>query len=213
MRGATSRAGRLSTVILLIILSIARAAAGADDEGWTIAPSDSSVVIHVGKTGLFSAAGHTHEVTAPAVSGKIRFDPQRIEQAAIELTFDAVALKVSPKGEPPDDVPKVQETMVSAKVLDVARYPTIAFRSRQITVENRRDGELRLRVSGTLTLHGVGRPVAGPVDVKLSSDHLSASGTLIVKQTEFGIEPVSAGLGTVRVKNEVTVVYAFTARR
>jgi polyisoprenoid-binding protein YceI len=64
-----------------------------------------------------------------------------------------------------------------------------------------------------LTLHGVSRTVGGPVDVKLSGDRLTGSGTVTVKQTEFGIEPVSAGLGTVKVKDEVTVTYTFTARR
>jgi polyisoprenoid-binding protein YceI len=149
---------------------------------------------------------------APAVSGTIRFDSQRIEQSTIELTFDAKALKVSAKGEPPEDVPKVQETMLSATVLDVAKYPTIVFRSRQIAIDSRRDNDLRLRITGVLTLHGVSRTVGGPVDVKLSTDRLTGSGTLVVKQTEFGIEPVSAGLGTVKVKDEVTVTYTFVAR-
>jgi hypothetical protein len=36
---------------------------------------------------------------------------------------------------------------------------------------------------------------------------------LIVKQTSFGIKPVSVGLGSVKVKDEVTVRYTFTAHR
>jgi polyisoprenoid-binding protein YceI len=110
-------------------------------------------------------------------------------------------------------VPKVQETMVSERVLDVAMYPTIVFRSREIVVARRIEGQLRLRVGGTLTLHGVTRLIAGPVDVTLAADQLIGTGTLIIKQTDFGIEPVSAGLGTVKVKNEVAVSYTFTAQR
>lgn len=140
-------------------------------------------------------------------------DPQRMEQATIALSFNASALKVSGKGEPPDDVPKVQQTMLSEKVLDVAKYPTIEFRSRQIAVENRSGNHVRLGVVGDLTLHGVTRQIKGPVDVDVSAERLTASGTLIVRQTQFGIEPVSAGLGTVKVKDEVTVRYTFTARR
>jgi polyisoprenoid-binding protein YceI len=203
----------LAVAVLVPIICIWQPAISADEQAWTIAAGDSAVRIHVGKSGVFSAAGHTHEVMAPAVSGTVRFDPQRIEQAAIELTFDARALKVSGKGEPPADVPKVQETMLSEKVLDVAKYPTIVFRSRQISVASRNGGDLRLKVAGTLTLHGVTRPVSGPVDVKVSTDRLTGSGTLTVKQTEFGIEPVSAGMGTVKVKDEVAVSYTFTAHR
>ena len=180
---------------------------------WTIQAAASEVVIHVRRGGLLSAAGHDHEIIAPAVAGKVRMEPQRIEQATIELTFNASALKVSAKGEPPDDVPKVQQTMLSEKVLDVAKYPTIVFRSRQISVENRSASHMRLRVAGDLTLHGVTRPITGPVDVDISAGRLTAAGNLIVRQTHFGIEPVSAGLGTVKVKDEVTVRYTFTARR
>jgi hypothetical protein len=61
----------------------------ADDQVWKITAGGSAVRIHVGKSGLFSAAGHTHEVIAPAVSGIVRFDPERPEHASIELTFDA----------------------------------------------------------------------------------------------------------------------------
>jgi polyisoprenoid-binding protein YceI len=107
----------------------------------------------------------------------------------------------------------VQETMLSENVLDVAKYPTIAFRSRQIAVENRAGNHVRLRVVGDLTLHGVSRQIESPVDVNLSADRLTATGTLAVSQTQFGIKPVSAGLGTVKVKDEVTVSYTFTAHR
>jgi polyisoprenoid-binding protein YceI len=199
--------------ILASGLCLSQTAVFGDEQLWAIAPAESQVRIHVGKSGLFSAAGHTHEVLAPALSGQVRFDPEQIERAAIEITFDAKALKVSPEGEPPADVPKVQETMVSDRVLDVAKHPTIQFRSQQVAVESRNGGELRLRVGGMLTLRGVTRPAGGPVVVKLSADRVTGSGTLTVKQTDFGIEPVSAGLGTVKVKNEVTVTYTFTARR
>ncbi|HEV8316756.1 MAG TPA: YceI family protein [Vicinamibacterales bacterium] len=209
-------AGLLSSAtraLLILCVCALPQSAGADQDVWTIQAKGSEVRIHVRRGGLLSAAGHEHEVIAPAVTGKVRMDPQRIEQATIDLTFNASALKVSGKGEPPDDVPKVQETMLSENVLDVAKYPTIAFRSRQIAVENRAGNHVRLRVVGDLTLHGVSRQIESPVDVNLSADRLTATGTLAVSQTQFGIKPVSAGLGTVKVKDEVTVSYTFTAHR
>ena len=185
----------------------------AQEQNWVVTPSGSEVRIHVDKSGVFSFAGHTHEVIAPALAGTIRFDQQRVEQAAIELTFDASALTVSATGEPPEDVPKVQETMLSDKVLDVAKYPTIVFRSRQIVVETRTGGQMRLRVAGALTLHGVTRPIEGPANVNLAGDQLTGAGTLVINQTSFNIKPVSAGLGSVKVKDEVTVGYTFAAHR
>jgi len=185
----------------------------AQTQEWTVVPEQSSVRIHVGKSGLFSVAGHTHEVTAPSLSGTVRFDAERVEGGVIDLSFSAAALKVTGEGEPADDVPKVQETMVSEKVLDVAKYPTIVFKSRQIAVRRRSPGLLELRVVGDLTLHGTTRSIEAPVNVKLASSTLTGSGTTSIKQTDFGIQPVTAGLGAVRVKDEVSVTFSFVARR
>jgi hypothetical protein len=40
---------------------------------------------------------------------------------------------------------------------------------------------------------------------------LTADGRLIVKQTDYGIEPVTAGVGTGRVKDEVAIEFTLTA--
>jgi len=68
-----------------------------------------------------------------------------------------------------------------------------------------------LRVIGDITLHGVTRRIEVPADVKLGSDRLTGTGTVMIKQTAFGITPVSAGLGTVKVRDEVSVSFTFTA--
>ncbi len=205
----------LRTVRLALAVCVSGLArwSAADVQVWTVVPQSSDVRIQVGKSGLLSVAGHPHEVIAPAVSGTIRFDRQRPEQAEIDLTFDASHLKVTGKGEPAGDVPQVQQTMVSDKVLDVGKYPTIVFRSRQIEVRTRGADQMRLRVAGDLTLHGVTRPIDGPVDVKLSADRLVGTGSVNIKQTNFGIQPITAGLGAVKVKDEVSVTFTFTAER
>src|SRR5438045_2592422 len=154
---------RMSRLALAVCVSGLARWSAADVQVWTVVPQSSDVRIQVGKSGLLSVAGHTHEVIAPAVSGTIRFDRQRPEQAQIDLTFDASRLRVTGKGEPAGDVPQVQQTMVSDKVLDVGKYPTIVFRSRQIEVRTRDADRMRLRVAGDLTLHAVTRPVAWPL--------------------------------------------------
>jgi polyisoprenoid-binding protein YceI len=185
----------------------------AETQVWLIAADRSTVRISVGKSGLFGGAGHTHEVVAPALSGSVQLDPGSLQRAGITLTFDASALRVTGEGEPAKDVPEVQRVMLSEKVLDVAKYPTILFQSRQIDVERDAGGQAHVRVTGDMTLHGVTRRIDVPVDVTLGRDDLTGTGTLTIKQTEFGITPVSAGLGTVKVRDEVSVSFAFTARR
>jgi len=129
------------------------------------------------------------------------------------VTFEATALKVTGKGEPSEDVPEVQRVMLSDQVLDVKRHPTITFQSRQVSVVKQSANQMTLGITGDLTLHGVTRPLAVPVTVQLGADGLRATGRTTVQQSQFGIRPVTAGAGTVRVKDDVEVVLSITARR
>jgi polyisoprenoid-binding protein YceI len=172
-----------------------------------------SVLIHVGKSGLFSFAGHDHEVAAPAVGGTITLDQAEVTKSSVSLEFDATALKVTGKGEPAEDVPEVQQVMLSDRVLDVRQYPTITFRSNRVSLVTKMADRLTVNVAGELTLHGTTRPMATRVDVSLKDATLTANGTARIRQTDFGIKPVTAGAGTVRVKDEVEVVFQVVARR
>lgn len=204
-----------SAVFLVLLVAPVLAASmisTADPATYTIDPGASQVVVHVGKTGLFSFAGHTHEVTAPVANGTIVVKPDDLAQSEVRVTFNAAELKVNGKGEPPDDVPEVQRTMESARVLDVARFEHITFVSRSIRVIARRSNRVRLRLTGDLTLHGVTKSTTSEVEADLGTDRLTATGTLIVQQTDFGIEPVTAGAGTVRVKDQVDVAFTFVGR-
>jgi polyisoprenoid-binding protein YceI len=171
----------------------------------------SRVIIHVDKTGLFSFAGHTHEIAAPAAEGAITVDPDDLSRSSVRLAFDASALKVTGRGEPAGDVPDVQQTMEGPKVLDASRFPRITFTSRRIEMLGRDGTEVRLRVAGDLTLHGVTKPETAEVTVTVTHDRVIGKGTLRVKQTDFGIQPVTAGGGTVRVRDEVEVEFTIVA--
>jgi polyisoprenoid-binding protein YceI len=120
-------------------------------------------------------------------------------------------MKVTGKGEPPEDVPEVQRVMLSERVLDVERHPKITFISEKISILQKSANHLRLRIDGRLTLRGVARPVTVPTDVNLTADHVTATGRTTVRQTDFGIKPVTAGAGTVKVKDEVEIVFTIVA--
>ncbi|HXH06731.1 MAG TPA: YceI family protein [Vicinamibacterales bacterium] len=195
-------------------------------------PARSRVLVHVGKAGLFSFAGHTHEVAAPVRTGRVEYDPADPTRSTIVLEFDAAALRVTGRGEPAGDVPEVQRTMLGPRVLDAERFPSIRFQSRAIRLAGASTGEggdraqappgetgarrgrrLSLAVTGDLTLHGVTRSVSTQVDATVDSDELVAGGRLQIRQTDFGIRPVTAGAGTVRVKDALEIEFSLVARR
>jgi polyisoprenoid-binding protein YceI len=185
---------------------------GAASRSYTIDPSQSSATIEVGKAGALSfAAGHTHEVIAPAITGTITVDTDDPTRSNVRLTIDASALKVSGKGESADDVPKVQATMLGAQVLDAQRYPKITFESTSIAVKTQTTAILAAMVTGQLTLHNVTRSITVPVTVRREGNTLTATGRFPVKQTEYGIKPVSVG-GVVSVKDAVNVSFTIAGR-
>jgi polyisoprenoid-binding protein YceI len=187
--------------------------AAQEPEALVIDPGQTAITLHVGRAGVFAFAGHDHEVVAPAMQGQITLDRPNVSRSTVSVTFDATALKVTGKGEPSEDVPEVQRVMLSDQVLDVQRHPRITFQSRQVSVVKQSANQMTLRITGDLTLHGVTRPLDVPVTVQLAADGLRANGRATVRQSQFGIRPVTAGAGTVRVKDDVEVVLSVTARR
>jgi polyisoprenoid-binding protein YceI len=169
----------------------------------------SSVVVHVGKAGAFSFAGHRHQVEAP-VSGTITADPSALSASSVDLRFASARLRVRPEGEPAGDAPKVQEVMHGPKVLDVGRFPEIRFVSRAVRGQPS-GGAYDLTIVGDLTLRDVTRELLVPVRVRVEGRTLTAVGKMTLRHDQFGMRPVSAAAGTVKVANELRVEFAIVA--
>jgi polyisoprenoid-binding protein YceI len=180
------------------------AIAGAEATTYAVDTAKSAVRIHVGKSGAFSFAGHKHEVDAP-VSGTITADAAALGASRVDLTFAGAAMRVLPDGEPAGDAPKVEEIMKSAKVLDVARFPDVRFVSKAVTGQPGPGGRYELRVAGELLLHGVTRAIDLPMTVSVDGRTLTATGRATIRHDQFGMTPVSAGGGTVKVANDVVI--------
>jgi polyisoprenoid-binding protein YceI len=200
-------------LVALILIGLV-CAPRAQDSGTFKIRTGTNVTVQVSKSGLLSFAGHDHEIVAPATEGQIVFDRADVARSSVRLVFDATAAKVTGKGEPAEDVPEVQRVMQSDRVLDVRKYPTIVFESRSVSRGASSGAAMTLRIDGDLMLHGVTRRVTAPgVQVRVDGGRLTAEGKLEIRQSDFGIRPVTAAGGTVRVKDEVTIVFAITADR
>ena len=67
-----------------------------------------------------------------------------------------------------------------------------------------------LLIAGRLTLHGVAGSLKVPVHVELLADTLTARGRFQVKQSDYGITPVSVG-GAVKVKDALDIEFTIVA--
>ena len=54
------------------------------------------------------------------------------------------------------------------------------------------------------------RPVTLPLAVEVGADGLEATGRMTIRQTDYGIDPVSVA-GVVKVKNELAIEYTIVA--
>lgn len=172
-----------------LIYLAALAAASAQDK--TIDVEHSTITIHVGKTGIFSGAGHDHWVSAPLSVGTLN------DSDSLHIEFKVDAAKMEVKPDPKIDAAtqaRIQRDM-QEMTLESRKYPQITFRSSR--VEKQADG--LWEVEGMLTLHGVTKPVAATVR-RTGETYVT---NVNIKQTDFGIKPISVGGGLVKVKNEV----------
>jgi len=198
--------------LLAVLLLVAGHQAEAADTTYAVAMARSSVVVHVGKAGFFSFAGHEHLVTAPRLQGEVRAAADDLSRSLVTLTFETGALRVEEKGEPAGDAAKVQEVMVGPHVLDATRFPTVTFKSKTVTGRIAGSNAYDLNITGELSLHGVTRSVSLPLRVEISADTLKATGHLALRQTEYGISPVTVA-GVVKVKDELTIDYVVVATK
>jgi hypothetical protein len=87
--------------------------------------------------------------------------------------------------------------LLGADVLDVERFRWISFHS--ISMERRDAGGWLIH--GELELHGNIRPL----DVNVRHESGRYKGSVVVKQSDFGIVPIRIMGGTVKVKDEVRI--------
>ena len=76
----------------------------------------------------------------------------------------------------------------------------------------RSPGILDLSITGQLTIRDVAQSIVVPVHVQLGDDSLTATGRFSIKQTAFGIKPISVA-GVVNVKDTLDLDFTIRAKR
>jgi polyisoprenoid-binding protein YceI len=72
-------------------------------------------------------------------------------------------------------------------------------------------GVYELELRGELTIRGVARPLTLPLRVELAEDRLIARGRTSLRQSDFGIKPISVA-GVVKVKDELAIEFEVVGR-
>jgi polyisoprenoid-binding protein YceI len=154
------------------------------------AARQSIITVHAGKTGLFSGFAHNHTIAAPVERAVID-----AKNMSAEISVETKKMRVLDPEVSEKDRAEIQATMLGPKVLDTEKFPEIRFTSSRIE----QTSPQHYRVTGTLDLHGVRQELS----FEMTGGEGHYQGKTRLKQTDFGIQPVSVAGGTVKVKNEL----------
>lgn len=162
---------------LTMLFLVAGALPGATAT-WKIDPAHTSVQFAVRHMMVSNVRG-----TFGTVSGTVTGDPAKPLDAVIQVTIDAASIDTRNA--------KRDDHLRSADFLDVAKYPTITFRSTRIEPA----GEGAYRVAGDLTLHGTKRPIVlevrdltPPIVDPFGKTRAGAHATTTINRKDFGID-------------------------
>lgn len=181
------------TAITLALLVMLPVLAHADT--WQIDPAHTNVEFTVRHMMISNVKGQFQKT-----AGTITANGNDAASAKIDATIDASSVDTR--------VERRDMHLKSPDFLDVAKYPTITFKSTKVEA----DGPNKWKVTGDLTLHGVTKPVV--LDVESSGapvsmggkTHAGASATTKIKRSDFGLTWNKAmEAGGVMVGDEVAI--------
>jgi polyisoprenoid-binding protein YceI len=174
----------MRSTLLPALLALAGNCA-AEIQTWQIDPAHTASEFAVRHMGISTVRG-VFEKTG----GTVEYDPQAPTKTQVEVMIDAATVNTR--------VDMRDKDLRSANFLDVARYPTITFKSKRTEVE----GTGKLKITGALTIHGVTKEVtldvAGPSSVMndpMGTSHMGAEATTKINRKDFAVNGAPSVVG------------------
>ena len=162
----------LFTAFLMLTIS-----AAAEVQTWQIDPNHTAAQFSVRHMGISTVRG-----AFTKVSGSAQYDPSNPTKTVVDATIEATTVDTR--------VSMRDEDLRSPNYFDVAKYPTITFKSKSVQDA----GEGKLKMVGDLTIHGVTKEVtldvdgpSSPVTDQRGNSHIGASASTKVNRKDFGV--------------------------
>jgi len=120
--------------------------------------------------------------TFPGATGTLTLDPKNLAATKLDVTLPVATVSTTNA--------TLDKELVSADWFDAARFPDMRFVSTKVT----RTGAKTATIAGTLTMHGVTRPIvlnatfnAAAVNPMNKAYTLGFKATGVIKRTAFGV--------------------------
>ena len=148
----------------------------------------STITVRVQRAAVLGISARDYWIDVPIASGKIDDAGARVE-----LTIETAKMTIKPDPNVSSRVRDRVQGEMDSITLEPDKYPEIVFRSTHIGPGS--DG--KIKVEGTITAHGVSRTI----NFDVNRDGESYSGHLSLKQTDFGMKPISLGAGIIHAED------------
>ena len=177
--------------VIIVLTALAMAATAAAQAGtWQIDPNHSAAQFSVRHLGVSTVRG-----AFTKVSGTAKYDPADPSKTALDATIEAASVDTR--------VDARDKDIRSPHFLEVEKYPTITFHSKQAKAA----GSGKLQVTGDLTIHGVTKEVvldvdgpSAPIKDPWGNQRIGASATTKINRNDFGVSGAPGVVG-----DEITI--------
>ena len=168
----------LCSLAAVLALGLGSLAAQVQTHDWAIDPSHSEADFAIKHMAISTVHGSFR-----GISGVIKFEAGNPSLWSVDATIDVNSVDTG--------VPARDKDLRSPNFFDVAKYPTITFKSTSV----KQDSSSGYLVTGNLTLHGVTKPVTltleSPGNPQLGMDaksmHRGFTATTTIHRKDFGL--------------------------
>ncbi len=160
---------------------------------FTADASSGHIVVHAVKAGLLSGLAHDHRLLAERWRADVGWDLEGSGAFDLWIVVDASSLRETATRLGEASRALIGREVAGPEVLD-GKFPEIRGRAAGVLAspprgEEEREGELRAEV----TLRGETRPLPVAFRLTASGAGFHARGTVLLRQTDFGMTPSSHG--------------------
>jgi polyisoprenoid-binding protein YceI len=177
-------------VLTFFAALVLTSSAAAQSTNWQIDPNHSSAQFSVSHLGVSTVRGAFTKVT-----GTAKYDPSDLTMTALDASIDASSVDTR--------VEMRDNDLRSPNFLEVQKYPTITFHSKQVKTA----GAGKLQITGDLTIHGTTKEVvldvdgpSAPIKDPWGNQRIGASASTKINRKDFGVNGASGVVG-----DEITI--------
>lgn len=181
---------------------------------FTLNSKRSAVRIYAFRAGRAAKVGHNHVLSAPQFTGFVYLPSSGASGARFDLAFRLDLLEIdNPEYRSalggafssiltPEAIDGMRDHMLGAGSLQADRFPLVRIHSLQISGE-----APKFAAKIQVELHGQEHDMWVPLNVDGLPDQLSVTGSFVLRQTDFGVQPYSVLGGLLAVQDEVIIEF------